>query len=98
MHTTYPNYATHTDKVDLRTHTDDDTFLLSNSFLVINTDQLLLNLSTIKKYNKSIIAIVKSNAYGLGVDMISRYLQKEVEYLSFMYCEEAKKTFPNTPH
>ena len=48
--------------------------------LLVNTDNLLYNLNKIREkvseYNYTIIAVVKGNAYGLGIVELTNFLSK----------------------
>ena len=60
--------------------------------MIINMNHLINNINVIKKKTKtSIMAIVKSDAYGLGVKIIARTLVKSgVNYLVVNNAKEAK--------
>ena len=48
------------------------------SFLNIDLNKIKINLDEIKKINnKKIIAVIKSNAYGLGIIEIAKFLESQ---------------------
>ena len=48
------------------------------SFLNIDLSKIKINLDEIKKINnKKIIAVIKSNAYGLGIIEIAKFLESQ---------------------
>lgn len=58
----------------------------------LNESNLRHNISQIKKFapNSSIVAMVKSNAYGHGIEHYAKVLRQEgVEYLGFAFVDEA---------
>ena len=60
------------------------------SFLNINLNKIKINLEEIKKINnKTIIAVIKSNAYGFGLLEIAKFLEKEnISYFAVATLEE----------
>lgn len=61
------------------------------SFLTINLKKLQTNIEEIRKINnKKIIAVIKSNAYGLGIINIANFLlSKDIDYFAVATLEEA---------
>lgn len=62
------------------------------SLMIINLDNLRNNVETIKKYtNKEMIAVVKSNAYGLGVKpIVCALIEVGIKYFACNTLSEAK--------
>jgi alanine racemase len=67
---------------------------LRYSKLIVNLDNIKENIETLKRRQKDgckIIAMVKANAYGLGMVEVSKFLEKEklADYLGVAYIDEA---------
>lgn len=58
----------------------------------VNLNKLNNNIQRIKsKSHKKIMAVVKGNAYGLGADRITEFLEDKVDYFAVATVEESKK-------
>lgn len=69
---------------------------MSYSKLIVNLDNIKENVECLKRRQADgckVIAMVKANAYGLGMVEVSKYLEKEklVEYFGVAYLSEALK-------
>ena len=70
--------------------------LLKDFWCEINLDKLDYNVKLIKKNTcKKIIAVVKGNAYGLGIEEITRFLSDKVDTFAVSTMEEALKVQSN---
>jgi len=69
---------------------------LKDFWCEINLDKLAYNVNLIKKNTcKKIIAVVKGNAYGLGIEEITRFLNDKVDTFAVSTMEEALKIQSN---
>ena len=61
------------------------------SYINIDLNKIKINLEEIRKVNnKQVIAVIKSNAYGLGLIEIAKFLEKEgIDFFAVATLKEA---------
>ena len=68
---------------------------MENLYLKINLHNIEKNISIIRNIlgNKKLIAVVKGNAYGLGITKVSKFLQDKVDMFGVSNLSEAEKLY-----
>ena len=65
---------------------------LRNFYLEVNLDNINYNINKIKeKTSKKIMAVVKADAYGLGIEKVTEFLSDKVDAFAVINMEEALK-------
>ncbi|HBN28533.1 MAG TPA: alanine racemase, partial [Clostridiaceae bacterium] len=63
-----------------------------NFYLEVNLDNINYNINKIKeKTSKKIMAVVKADAYGLGIEKVTEFLSDKVDAFAVINMEEALK-------